>query len=327
MDEICGNDFHGWMQSDATGKQLHYRKFLTPATTKTKGIVVFLHGVHGQTGLAFRLKATDGSSSKEDRFTNLGLLSRALNAAGYDVYAADYMGHGFSEGERFYIPDWKIHRDDSEQFCRFAAAQHDEDLPFFLTGQSYGGGLAIHVARLWQDHSDKCPKSFKGFVSVCPAIIGDLPPLPVVWTLRYGLAPMFPKWTPSFMPHPVRPERVWTDERIREMASSPRIRDMGLSAGGKAYCLGTAVALLNVTEAVRSKVIPGLNMPFCTVHGTQDLAVPIAGSEYLMEHSATPEKDKALLRIEGARHDLFSEPNAEDVVSQMLKWMESRMMA
>jgi hypothetical protein len=107
-----------------------------------------------------------------------------------------------------------------------------------------------------------------------PAIIGDVPPKPVVWALRYGLAPFFPRWTPFFMPHPVSAERIWKELEPREYhANDPS----PLNKGGEPFCLGTALGLLTATECVRNDVIPGITVPFTINHGDEDASVPIEG--------------------------------------------------
>ncbi len=67
-----------------------------------------------------------------------------------------------------------------------------------------------------------------------------------------------------------------------------------LEGGGRPYRLGTALHLLMALEEARSKSIPGLKVPFCVVHGTDDFGVPIAGTEYLIETAETPEAERAV---------------------------------
>lgn len=86
--------------------------------------------------------------------------------------------NSFSEGIRFYIPKtWEVNRDDLLSFAVFAASQYASDMPLFLGGDSYGGCLAIHVGRKFQDDPKNSPKGFRGLCLTAPAIIGDLPPV------------------------------------------------------------------------------------------------------------------------------------------------------
>jgi alpha-beta hydrolase superfamily lysophospholipase len=86
--------------------------------------------------------------------------------------------NSFSEGVRFYIPNsWMVNRDDLQEFSLFVASQHDPGMPFFLGGDSYGGCLAIHVGRKFQDSPKDAPSGFRGLCLTAPAIVGDLPPV------------------------------------------------------------------------------------------------------------------------------------------------------
>ena len=77
-------------------------------------------------------------------------------------------------------------------------------------------------------------------------------------------------------------------------------------------------------EAVRDKAIPGLDVPFCIVHGTEDHGVPIEGSEYLMEKSTTPDDGREFHRLDGAYHDLFGDPAAELAIGLWISFMDKR---
>jgi len=171
-------------------------------------------------------------SSSDGRYFDMALRIRMMNAEGYAVYAHDQLGHGFSEGERFYIPNWTINRDDLIRFVRLASNEHAEGIPIFLSGDSYGGCLAFHAAHVLYEAKQK---DFLGCALNCPAIEGDLPPLPILWFLRYILAPMFPTWTPFFMPHPITSERTWKEVEPRAYYSNPKNMH-GLSRGGIVSC-------------------------------------------------------------------------------------------
>jgi pimeloyl-ACP methyl ester carboxylesterase len=197
----------------------------------------------------------------------------------------------------------------------------------FLTGESYGSCLTIHVARHLQDHPEEPTGTAKRFDSFCvnaPAIVPNLPPYPVYFVLRFMLAPLFPTWLPSFMPNPISAERIWRDEEVRAFRTSGRYSNMGIDGSGRPFRLGTAVNLLLALEASRTKAIPGLKVPFCTIHGTNDYGVPIEGSELLYAKSDTPEADKCFYRKEGAYHDLLSDPLAEKVIEHILDWILKR---
>ena len=338
---------HGYFSSTHQNQKLHYRKWTPPAGTQIKGVLVWQHGIHGEGAMSCKI---DGKTYQTAVLVNMAI------KAGYIMYSLDMLGHGFSEGVRFLIPDsdWTINRDDLASFAMFVSKQEVEksskNLPLFLGGESYGSCLSIHVARKWMDGSkEEKPLNFKGicilapgacsnfiysfyiihfqffteFFSLSIAIIGDVPSASVV-TFLTSLAYIFPTRTPFFMPHPISPDRIWKNEKVIQEFTSPRHKDRLLSGGGKPFRLGTALGLLRALERVRDTAIPGLNVPFFVAHGTHDFGVPIAGTEYLVQHSSTPEEDKCVLVIDGGYHCLLAEDDREETAGAVIDWMNKR---
>ena len=127
------------------------------------------------------------------------------------------------------------------------------------------------------------------------------------------------------MPHTVSPDRIWRNDEVREVFLSDRRKEMYLSAGGKKFCLGTALGLLNATNEVRSSAIPGLSVPFFVAHGTKDYGVPVSGTEYLVEHSTTASDDDRCVRlVEDGYHCLLSEDTRLETAKALVDWLDSR---
>ena len=82
-------------------------------------------------------------------------------------------------------------------FVKLVAGKHPANIPLFVSGESFGGCLALLASKYFQDHPHEAPSNFDSTLLICPAIDGDLPPLPVYLLLRYVLAPMFPTKTVS----------------------------------------------------------------------------------------------------------------------------------
>uniref|UniRef100_A0A7S4NHY2 Serine aminopeptidase S33 domain-containing protein n=1 Tax=Odontella aurita TaxID=265563 RepID=A0A7S4NHY2_9STRA len=312
-DDLFDYPEHGFFTSCYQGKKIHYRKNIPKGDVKA--IVVWHHGICGQSG--FGMKCAHG-------FTDMALRIRKMNERGIAVYSHDSLGHGFSEGCRFYIPEgnWKLNRDDLVDFCKMAAEDYP-DSPLFVTGDSYGGCLALHAAYALQES-----KAIPGFVGCslnCPVIEGDLPSLPVIWFLRYGLAPFFPKWTPFFMPHPITSERIWKVKEARDYFSNSKEMH-GLSRGGVPFCLGTAVGLLSALQEAQ-QISHEIQLPFHISHGDTDYGVPLSGSQHLMKYSKTPSNQKVLNVIEDGYHGMFSQPDAEEILDHEIAWIQSMLQA
>ena len=100
-----------------------------------------------------------------------------------------------------------------------------------------------------------------------------------------------------------------------------------LKIGGKPFRLATAVGMLDAMELLREEIIPNLTVPFCVMHGEQDIAVPISGTEFLLEKAKTPKTDQAQERYPDAYHDLMNDPVAEKVMDFMIEFVNKRVTA
>jgi len=312
QDELFDHPQHGWFESVYQNKRLHYRKNV-PADGKVKAMVVWHHGICGQSGFGMKIG---------ERFTDQALRIRQMAEAGIAVYSCDALGHGFSEGTRFYIPhgQWQINRDDLVSFCQLASK--DYDVPLFVSGDSYGGCLALHTAHYFQEHPAERPDHFIGCCLNCPSIDADLPPQPVELFLRYALAPLFPQWTPFFMPHPITSERIWKEPEPREyFSNSDEMHD--LSRGGVPFCLGTAVGLLAGLQEAQ-KISHSFQLPFHVSHGDEDYGVQLSGSQHLYDKCQTPAAKKSLNIVSGGYHGMFSQTDAKDIMDHEIQWIQER---
>ncbi|KAL7572016.1 hypothetical protein ACA910_001671 [Epithemia clementina (nom. ined.)] len=317
LEAPLGDLEHGWFDSCTPGSpKLHYRSYL-PKSGKPKAIIVFLNGVTSHSGEGFEL--SDG------RKTNVALLAQVFRDE-HEIafYSFDLYGHGYSEGTRFFIPSWEQNLQDYMNFIKMVDDMQETRVPTFLYGQSYGGTLTLHAARRIQDNPSVGPQKFAGILLSAPAIIGDLPPPPVYWCLRYFLAPLFPKWTPFFMPNPISPDRIWKDEEMRAMRTTKRKMEMKLTGNGLAFRLGTALSLVQALDAVRTKTIPGLTVPLYVMHGTNDDGVPLEGTEFLRKTISSPSDECVFHYIEGGYHDLLSETKSKSYLEKTLPWIERR---
>uniref|UniRef100_A0A7S2Y9R0 Serine aminopeptidase S33 domain-containing protein n=1 Tax=Entomoneis paludosa TaxID=265537 RepID=A0A7S2Y9R0_9STRA len=313
LEAPMGEHTHGWFDSCIDGAKLHYREFI-PKGGKPDAIVVFINGVTSHSGEIF--------VKKNGQKTSVGLLIDTFNGANIALYSHDNYGHGYSEGDRFYIPSYESNLQDYLKFIKMVGDKNKGELPVYIMGISYGGTLTLHAARKIQDDPSLGPKKFSGCILACPAIIGDLPPFPVYQILRYILAPLFPKWTPFFMPNPISPDRIWSDPEVLEMHRNPRMTEMRLAGEGEPFRLGTALSLVVSLDEARFKVIPGFNVPFYLMHGTEDHGVKIEGSEYMWSTVDTPIDSREFVHVEGGFHDLFSLPESYDLMEGVVKWMK-----
>lgn len=65
-----------------------------------------------------------------------------------------------------------------------------------------------------------------------------------------------------------------------------------------------------------------LTLPLLVMHGTDDRLTSPAGSRFLRERAASP--DKTLVLWPGMRHEIFNEPDGAVVVTTVLDWLDAR---
>jgi len=309
---------HGWITSCFEGAQLHYRKW-KPTTSKPKGVVIWIHGIAAHSGRSLVLK-------EKKRKLGMALQCDSWLKEGYALYALDLYGHGYSEGLRWFVPKFEVNRDDIIAFTKLVAAEWAEETPMILSAESYGGCLALHVAKFFQENPQDAPKAFDSIILQAPAILPpDLPPKPVV-NLLTALSRKYPTWIPFFMPNPVSTTRIWKDKEVYKIFDSKERREMLIEGGGKPFRLATAVSMLQAMSQVREEIIPGLKVPICVLHGEMDVAVPITGTHLLVDKVATSKADLAVRYLPEAYHDLMADPSAEETMKFMIDFANKRVL-
>jgi alpha-beta hydrolase superfamily lysophospholipase len=315
---------HGWFQS-TWGYQLHYQFFL-PETAKPKAIVVWMHGRQGWGGEAHTNIPTNANGKTGQRNTNMALQAESYLKEGYAIYAMDMMGHGYSEGTRWFMPNGEVMLADFLRFIQKVVANHYQHTPLFLSGYSYGGCLALKAAKFFQDHPRQAPKGFQGVVLQAPAIY-DLEgfflfPL-IAWAARNLVNPLLGAnfRPPIWCPNRVHPCRFWRDpERYRV-----GMQYDGMNSAGRHIPMQTCLTLVEDMVTLRNNTIPTLHVPFCVVHGNRDLVVPVTGSRYLQRASLTPKDEQAFMCFPNAYHDMLAEPEAGAVMAFQVNWIKERL--
>ncbi|MGH4011919.1 MAG: serine aminopeptidase domain-containing protein, partial [Pseudonocardiaceae bacterium] len=84
----------------------------------------------------------------------------------------------------------------------------------------------------------------------------------------------------------------------------------------------TGAEMLVATEALPAR-LPALTMPLLLLHGTDDRICPPAGST--MVHEGVSSTDKTLRNYEGLYHEIFNEPEQDEVLADLISWLEERL--
>ena len=322
---------HGWFESTYKGTKqkhpqtfhLHYRYFLPQTTTSTtppKAVAIFMHGLQNHSGCAYIMP-----QSQDKR--NMAAVTTELLSRHIAVYAFDLLGHGYSEGTRHVLPSADVLIDDYLKFASLVVQKHPA-IPLFFMGESLGGNLTLHVARHYQDHPDQRPAdmNFIGVVLIAPAIYPTTIYWPSQLVLQTFVTPLVPTWRPpSIIPSPIGVHKIWRDPERIALGTQPNGIQALPSQHPPYLTLWTLCVLM---RKVRDTTIPGLGqIPLCVTHGVKDVAIPIVGSEWLVQQvtqAGLSHDDCLFEKYPDALHDLLSEPEAEEMMTLVADWMCQR---
>ncbi|MAT91962.1 MAG: hydrolase [Halioglobus sp.] len=223
-----------------------------------------------------------------------------FTARGYAVAALDHFGHGRSEGGRCCLRSMDDHVRNLETFR--AGLQADfPGLPMALVGHSMGGLIAcLHLLEK--------PDLFATAILSGPAIMTALAPPWYQLQLIRLLAVLAPN---------LGVVQLDADGVSRVPAEVQRYVGDPLNYSGK-------LSARLVSEMFRSMAIVqaragDIRLPLLLLHGGADSMTSPAGSEYLYRHAGSAQK--ALKVYPGAYHEIFNEPEREEVFAQIERWL------
>jgi alpha-beta hydrolase superfamily lysophospholipase len=230
-------------------------------------------------------------------------LAGELNARQIAVLAVDLRGFGRSDGERGLVLKFDHFLDDVEQLLDRTAAEHPGK-PLFLLGHSMGGEVAAWLAIARRPKID-------GLILSAPALLVGGRVFPI---LRH-LATFFSLVTPR-----LRFRRLGT----RFMSRDPRViadfKNDPLVYHDK-FPVRTGAEILRVVKSIRRRM-EAVEVPLLIMHGTRDVVTDPNGSREL--HARASSTDKTLILYPGLYHEIFNEPEREQVVNDLIEWIEKR---
>jgi alpha-beta hydrolase superfamily lysophospholipase len=229
-----------------------------------------------------------------------GHLAERIAARGFQVVAPDLRGHGRSGGPRAWIRDFDQYVDD---LARVFEASRIAGKPAFVFGYSMGGEIVTRWMLTRRPPVD-------GVLLGSPAL-STKTTFPAV--IR-GLAQLLGAVWPRLRLVKVRAGRMSSDRSVaQEFMNDP------LVVHGR-FPIRIASELFRMGR----RMWPDLDQvacPLLILHGTNDRLACIGGSRRLYERARSA--DKTLRVYEGLYHDLFHEPEKEQVIADVLAWLES----
>jgi alpha-beta hydrolase superfamily lysophospholipase len=231
-------------------------------------------------------------------------VARRFGEAGLLTYALDHRGHGRSGGKRMLVRDISEYTGDFDILVGIASRENP-GLKSIVLGHSMGGGIvfAYGVER---------PDNYDLMVLSAPAVAAqDLvsPLLAFAAKILGVLLPGLPA------------QELDVNAISRDPAVVAAYNADPLVYHGKVPA-GVGRAMLQVGETMEQRA-PSLTAPLLVVHGSDDRLIPVEGSRRLV--GSVGSDDVELKVYPGLYHEVFNEPEQDQVLGDVVSWILNRL--
>jgi alpha-beta hydrolase superfamily lysophospholipase len=226
-----------------------------------------------------------------------------LLGKGYSITTYDQRGHGKSAGLYGHVDRFAQYEEDLD-FMVSVVSAHNESKKLFLIAHSMGGLVALRYLM-------KQPQAVMGAVISAPLVeIATKVP-----THKRFVAKMSAALAPRMrMANEINPAVLSRDPEIgRAYAADPLV-------GKMVSTRWFAEALKAMDELKRNA--PQIYMPVLVMHGTEDKLANAEATVNLFANIGSP--DKRLKIYEGYYHELFNEPEKQEIYERVTDWLELR---
>jgi alpha-beta hydrolase superfamily lysophospholipase len=223
---------------------------------------------------------------------------------GLVTYALDHRGHGRSGGKRVLVKDISEFTGDFDTLVGIASKEYP-GVTRIVLGHSMGGGIVFAYG---VEH----PDNYDLMVLSGPAVAAQSAVSPVLaWVAKTvgAIAPGLPL------------QQLDADAVSRDPAVVNAYNTDPLVYHGKVPG-GLARALLLVGETMPQRAA-ALNAPLLVVHGSEDRLIPVDGSRQLVE--AVGSSDVELKVYPDLYHEVFNEPERDQVLDDVVSWINARL--
>lgn len=231
-------------------------------------------------------------------------VAKHCTGRGFAIYALDHYGHGKSDGHKGHVQKFSVYLDGVTALLD-RIKQEQAGKPIFLVGHSMGG--LISATYLLNNQAD-----FAGCVLSGPALKTDAAPPAIVLAFNRLLsilvptAPVIqldasavsrdPDVVRTYMTDPLVFHGKYTSRLISEMTST--MHD----------------ALARTAD---------IRLPLMLMHGEDDALTSPSGSREMFENAGS--EDKTLKIYPGLYHEIFNEPEQDQVLADMSDWLEAHL--
>ncbi|CAK0746028.1 hypothetical protein CVIRNUC_001662 [Coccomyxa viridis] len=295
---------HGSSSSFVNAQGLRIASYYWPTPGKAKAVVLFVHG-HGAYLMHELLYIP--IAGKPPQYSKSWVES--LNGAGFSVCGIDQQGCGFSEGLECYVERFHYYVDDVLQFARSlqSCGVQGFNKQRFIAGCSLGGCISVNA--IYREG-----ELFKGAALFAPMLSLErashhglnyyLRPLAALLSWFWPTLP-----AASTTKNHLYPElqALWDQDPLCwHGATRARV--------AQEYLLATEAGL---------KAMYKYTFPFIVFHGGDDTLTDPDGSQQLFERSKS--KDKRFKLIPSRWHVILKEPGNEDILKEVMSWMDQRL--
>lgn len=224
-----------------------------------------------------------------------------MTERGFAVVAVDHYGHGLSDGPRVSVNSLAQLTEGLRQMKAWAGQQYSA-VPWVLFGHSLGGLLAVN------DLID-CESEYRAVALSGAAIQVENPPGPLLKWMVAKLAQFFPSLGVIKL-DAADVSRVPAE--VERYCADPLVYNGALTAG-------LVHAMFSAMDRVRRRAAE-LHIPMLIMHGEKDAMTAPQGSRWLYDSISSREKD--LLMLPEAYHEILNEPEQEQVYRALFDFMD-----
>lgn len=256
-----------------------------PAPDQARAVVLISHGLGEHSG----------------RYEHV---AAAFNAAGLHVYALDHLGHGQSPGKRAFVSRFSELTDGVAEL-RAHIAQDYPSMPVYLVGHSLGGLIAAStVLGAAQDYA--------GLLMTGPAL--GVPTPPPAWQVL--LLRVFSAVAPGLKALELDANAICRDPAVVEdYVADPLVHHENIPAR-------MVVSLFDEGARVMARA-RDISLPVLLLHGAEDQLTSASASTEFVDTLAS--SDKQCTIYDGMYHELFNEPEQEEILKTCCEWIAARL--
>jgi alpha-beta hydrolase superfamily lysophospholipase len=231
-------------------------------------------------------------------------VSARFGREGLVTYALDHRGHGRSGGKRVLVKDISEYTGDFDTLVGIATQEHP-GVTRIVLGHSMGGGIVFAYG---VEH----PDDYDLMVLSGPAVAAQTAVSPLLAWLAKAIGAIAPGL-------PV--QQLDAGAISRDPAVVNAYNTDPLVHHGKVPA-GLARALMLVGETMPQRAA-SLTAPLLVVHGSDDRLIPVDGSRQLV--AAVGSSDVELKVYPGLYHEVFNEPEQDQVLDDVVSWINARL--